>query len=645
LIKKILLLSALAVGFAAATPSATQTPAFGIFPKTAVVQQNSSYRFRTYADSQFPIQLRSRDTSVARIMENGLVRGRRPGKAWIVMRGLKRNTLGFCLANDSALIEVRGREKEEPLPTVQAPPDVRNTEDILPSYRHTAVPGITPKVGAIAHIGTTFQFTVVSVAPVDATVISRDTLIATVDDDGLATGVNEGDTWIIASVFNGHCTVQDSARISVVDTTTVGEIEGDSARGRVAWLASCQSCHTHDKPIDMETFDFPDTAIVRRAMNHVDTTTALDIVEFKKTLGAGGPLTRTTVIYQPGTPATAVANDSLFAVALWGADEWRASITRDSLLATHIKDVRIPITLPLWSDEATAYDWVPGTGPFNGQLRSGVLNSALVQNALAQYRANPTIQNAGNLAGKISNSAHNEAIPDAPCVYNASNWQTRFDSTAAQACADHLKWGANLMYQTGVASGLHPDTIIKRSEGVWWETGHMFHKAQQRGRNIELRSLQTCAWIYLGSLWTGAARSEASLYMTGPCGGGSSGLNHKRWASWMTMYMMVRRTANDKGSTEACRDIWSMTDHGHSTWFATSVAFGLREMMYRLDNGFQTSGSQSECTANSASTSGSIGNAGYLGQAMTLVNNKAGAGVFNALKPLADSVRARINAL
>jgi hypothetical protein len=454
----------------------------------------------------------------------------------------------------------------------------------------------------------------------------------------------------VATVFNGHCSVKDSARITVVDTTTLGEVEGDSARGRVAWLNSCQECHTHDRPIDMELFNF--TSVIRRAMNHVDTLTALDIVADIARLGAGGPLTPTTVIYQPGTPATAVASDSLFAVALWGADQWRSTLTRDSLLAVHIKDVRIPITLPLWSDESTAYDWIPGTGPFTGQIPAGVLASQLVQNALASYRANPTIQNAGNLAGKIENSAHNVAIPDAPCMYDLSIAQgrnIRYDSINAQRCADIMKWGSNLMYQTGVAAGLHPDTIIKRSEGVWWETGHMFHKAQQRGRNIELRSLQSCSWIYLGSLWTGAARREASLYMTGPCGNGNTGLGHGRWASWMTAYMAVRRAADDKGSTEICRDGWSMTDHGHSAWFATSVPFILREIMYRLDNGFQTVGAKTECTNNSTTTSsgsaGGTNGTGYLGFMMHLVNQKAGAAVFNAIKPLADSVRARINAL
>jgi hypothetical protein len=592
-----------------------------------------------------------RNTQVARVDSAGVVKGLRAGVTWVRAKYYD----GQCIKTDSAKVVVLRKPSAAGFMTLPVGFNLFSLFSPRPKYTTNAdrvmasavflqsVAGITPRSGAQAAIGTTYSYTVSSVAPISATVVSRNTAVATVTNGGVATGVGEGDTWIVATVFNGHCSVKDSARITVIDTTALGEVEGDSARGRVAWLNSCQECHTHDRPIDMELFNF--TSVIRRAMNHVDTLTALDIVADIARLGAGGPLTPTTVIYQPGSPATAVASDTAFAVALWGADEWRSSLTRDSLLAVHIKDVRIPITLPLWSDESSAYDWIPGTGPFTGQIPAGVLNSALVQNAYATYRANPTVQNAGNLAGKLSNSAHNEAIPDAPCVYNASNWQTRFDSTNAQKCADVLKWGANLMYQTGVASGLHPDTIIKRSEGVWWETGHMFHKAQQRGRNIELRSLQTCAWIYLGSLWTGAARREASLYMTGPCGGGSTGLNYKRWASWMTMYMAVRRSNDTKGSTEICRDVWSMADHGHSGWFATSIAFGFREIMYRLDNGFQLAGAKTECTANSTSTTGSIGNAGYLGQAMTLVNNKAGAAVFNALKPLADSVRARINAL
>ncbi len=512
--------------------------------------------------------------------------------------------------------------------------------------------GISPKRASIL-VGNTFQFTITNNTPIPGIapkVVSRNLAVVTVDSlTGLATGVGNGSTFVVASTFNGTCVRPDSAKVTVS-----GAAQGNAAAGLIAYQASCRSCHMNDQARDLKIFAYSDSNIYRRAIPHVTHQQAVDIIAHVRSLGTAGPLAESTVLYQPGSPAlvvpgsTVAQRDSNFAVLLFGADEWRTSITRDSLLAQNIKNVRIPITLPVWSDELTRYDWMPGQGGLiDGPIPAGVLARPIIQNRYNSWRNTPTMTNAVNLATSMINESHDESIPDAPCLYDTSNWITKFDSANAQRCFDVAKHASGFCYLAGTQLNISSDSIIKRCEPVWWETGHMAHKAQQRGRNIELRSLQITSWIYLGSLFSFAAgtngTAEASLYFTGPAGHGVSGLGYGRWASWMAASMMVRRPGTTKGATEACRDALEVAEVGHSAWIQNIVSFVLDELNYRLDNGTQFVGSKDTCTNSSPNTSGS--SAGVLGSMMTEVNARCGVGCFNSLKPKADSVRARINAL
>ena len=77
-------------------------------------------------------------------------------------------------------------------------------------------------------------------------------------------------------------------------------VVGDPAAGMVAFGAECASCHATGDGLDLAFFDFTDTTIVRRAVAHVDTATALDIVAHINTLGVH-PEDRHVRIFQPGT--------------------------------------------------------------------------------------------------------------------------------------------------------------------------------------------------------------------------------------------------------------------------------------------------------------------------------------------------------
>src|SRR6476620_4725862 len=60
----------------------------------------------------------------------------------------------------------------------------------------------------------------------------------------------------------------------------------DPSLGRMAFDQSCSGCHASRDGFDLKTFGFTDTTIIRRAVKHVDTTTAYNIVAYIHSLSA-----------------------------------------------------------------------------------------------------------------------------------------------------------------------------------------------------------------------------------------------------------------------------------------------------------------------------------------------------------------------
>jgi hypothetical protein len=155
----------------------------------------------------------------------------------------------------------------------------------------------------------------------------------------------------------------------------------------VAFTKSCAPCHASGDGVDLTFFHFTDTTIVRRAVAHVDTATARDIVAFVTNL----PVPRTSRnlrLFQPGD--VVLQDDVAFAVSLFGADEWPGDLTPQQLLAIDPLYARAAVTLPLWSVEGANLDWMPDIA-----LPEAILadDSDRARMALARYRANPTTDN------------------------------------------------------------------------------------------------------------------------------------------------------------------------------------------------------------------------------------------------------------
>src|ERR1041385_6234825 len=149
----------------------------------------------------------------------------------------------------------------------------------------------------------------------------------------------------------------------------------DPALGRIAFEQSCSMCHASRDGFALAMFGFTDTTIIRRAVKHVDTATACNIVAYIRTVSAPREPEKLRLFQPGGAP---LAGDLEFAQALFGGDAWPAERTpagppesaeaclgRDpwpaelppaGLQAIAPRTVAIAARLPIWSDEATNLD-------------------------------------------------------------------------------------------------------------------------------------------------------------------------------------------------------------------------------------------------------------------------------------------------
>lgn len=85
----------------------------------------------------------------------------------------------------------------------------------------------------------------------------------------------------------------------VAPVESSGGISGNASIGAAAFLEACSACHSSRDGFDLAFFAFPDSTIVRRAVAHVDTGTAHDIVSHIRALRVD-PTARDFRVFQPG---------------------------------------------------------------------------------------------------------------------------------------------------------------------------------------------------------------------------------------------------------------------------------------------------------------------------------------------------------
>ncbi len=443
---------------------------------------------------------------------------------------------------------------------------------------------------------------VISGAPITWT--TSNAAVASVSANGTVTGVAIGDAVV---------TAHSGAQVGSSNVTVQSMLQVDPQLGYQAWKAECQQCHTGEEAWDLAHFNYADSTIVRRAVGHVDSTTAAAVVAYVHSLIGAIPDTArpSTAIYQPG--GAVLNSDQEFGISLFGNDQWPASLTAAQLRAKDPRHVAIALRLPAWSNESNMYDWLPG-GTDHGALPAGVKAASP---ALGQYYANPSINAAVVAAKQLLAKAHTAS--DGPCRYppHGPADLSLFDP---EACFDVAKWGASLIYIEGIRSG-DIEGAGRLGTDHFWEVGHMSHKSQQNQVQLQTANLHTAAWIYLGWMWDHSINHN-SLYGTGPL----ARLGLARHVTWLALRtMVVRNLSGSKVEQNAvCLDVAETAKWGHVGWLDNSVAFGYRYLLSVLNTGWRPPDGDLCSQA--------------IRDAQRDVANRKGQSAASALQPLADSI-------
>lgn len=343
-----------------------------------------------------------------------------------------------------------------------------------------------------------------------------------------------------------------------------GISSGDVVFGKVAFEQSCAGCHASRDGFDLKTFAFSDTTIMRRAVKHVDSTTARNITAYIRSLSAP-PNDRTIRLFQPR--GAAIGGDVEFATALFGRDAWPDDMTTAKLAAINTREVRVAIQLPVWSDEGSNKDWMP-----DFVLPPGVLDYAggLARAAIAGYHAAPTNDNLIRAVNALRNADRASANPNAPCLLDDSV-RVRY-----RDCFEVRRWTSTLVALHILRNGMNAD-LGGRVHDVWWDVGNAARRSRA-DRSVPIANVKEnwATWMFLG--WS----FDPSLHSSSYTGGGFRELGLMRHATFVALRSQVARPKN---SANVYEDFLNAVRFAPAAWTSSAATFGLRHLDERLKAG------------------------------------------------------------
>jgi hypothetical protein len=339
---------------------------------------------------------------------------------------------------------------------------------------------------------------------------------------------------------------------------------GNPALGSLAFTRECGQCHTTGDGFDLTFFGYADSTIIRRAVAHVDTTTALHIVAHIRSLGS--PRAREdTRLFQPG--GTPLGSDVGFAVALFGADAWPAGLTTAGLRAINPLQVRIALPLPMWSDEGTNLDWMPDAPLPEHALR---FEGRRVEGALAGYRAAPSRENLLRVVMALRAAERTPSAEQAPCLFDDP---ARFKP---RECFEIRRWASNLVAQHMLRSGLMSQSLGPELHDIWWDVGNAARRSRGSADPIEHAVENWASWMFLG--WAFDPSRHASVYT----GGGFRQLGLPRHATFIALRSQVARRER---SPAPYADLLNAVRFAPTHWARNVAEFGFRHLVERLEAG------------------------------------------------------------
>jgi len=339
---------------------------------------------------------------------------------------------------------------------------------------------------------------------------------------------------------------------------------GDPMAGAVAFQEECAGCHASGDGFDLAFFAFTDTTIIRRAVGHVDTTTAFDIVAHISSLPVREE-DRDVRMFQPGDRV--LPSDMAFALELFGADQWPAGLGSSGLLAIDPLGVAAAVPLPLWSVEEGNTDWMPDT-PLPDHILDtrGQLPRALI----AGYRAAPTEQNLILTTQVLRGATVLRDSPDAPCFTNEP------ERADYQVCFEAQRWistlGVQHMIRYGLSTSVHPAL-----HDVWWDVGMTVRRAIVKADiDFENGFENWASWMYLG--WIFEPSRHASTYTAQ----GLANLGLERHATFVALRSQVARGPR---SFAVYADPTTTARHAPPHWTLNALSAGYRHTLERIESG------------------------------------------------------------
>lgn len=348
------------------------------------------------------------------------------------------------------------------------------------------------------------------------------------------------------------------------DSTSPAQRRGDALRGSAAFAQACAGCHASGDGYDLAYFNFTDTTIIRRAVRHVDTLTAYDIVAHIRSL-AVQPATPTTHLFQPG--GAVLASDVDFAVQLFGADAWPTGLTTAALAAIDPRTVRVAVPVPIWSDEVTNMDWMP-----DSVLTTAILDDdgGAARGAIAGYRAAPTLQNLTRAVAALRSADRRTANLAAPCFDLETLARVSFPT-----CFQTRRWTATLIAQHFLRNGI-PAQVDPSLHDALWDVGNVARKSIAGQQPLPNAHANWAAWMYLG--WTFDPSRHASVYT----GNGLTALGLPRHATFLALRSAVARPARSETPYE---DVASAVSFAPASWTYAVAAFGYQHLLERIAAG------------------------------------------------------------
>ena len=338
----------------------------------------------------------------------------------------------------------------------------------------------------------------------------------------------------------------------------------DPALGRVAFEQQCSGCHASRDGFDLKTFSFGDTTIIRRAVKHVDSSTARNIAAHIGSLFAPHN-DRNLRLFQPrGAP---LASDIEFATALFGRDAWPAEMTSAQLVTIDPRYVQIAIRLPVWSDEKSNTDWMP-----DFPLPPGVLNysGGLAAGAIAGYRAVPTKDNLVRAVNALRTADRAVANTEAPCLLE-DTVRVRY-----RECFEVRRWTSTLVALYLLQWGMNQN-LGGTLHDIWWDVGNAARKSRA-DRSVPIANAvdNWATWMYLG--WSFDPSRHSSSYL----GGAFRTLGMTRHATFVALRSEVARPRN---SASVYEDVLNAVKFAPSGWTSAVGTFGLRHLNERIAAG------------------------------------------------------------